>query len=84
MTHAAQEAQDKANELQAEMAKKQADWDAERLKLEETCVSVYEDVFLKAMKQATTFAPDLDPTVFDIDKEEETLEDQSPKYAPVA
>ena len=66
------------NELQAEMAKKQADWDVEKLKLEEACVSVYEDGFLKAMKQATAFAPDLDPTLFDIDKEDEPVEDPSP------
>jgi len=65
------------------MAKKQADWDAKKLKLEEACVSVYEDGFLKAMKQATTLAPSLDPTLFDINKEDEVLEDQSPASAPV-
>jgi len=35
------------------------------------------------MKQATAFSPDLDPALFDIDKEDEPVEDPSPESAPV-
>jgi len=76
------ETEGKMADLQSEMSERQAEWDAEKLRLEEACVSVYEDGFLKAKKQATTLAPDLDASLFDIDKEDEPAEDPSLELAP--
>ena len=52
-----------------EMAKKEAEWGEEKLRLRKGCVEVYEDGFMKAMRQAVLFAPEIDPMRFDIDKE---------------
>jgi len=53
--------------LQEEMSCKSAAWDIEKLVLEKAYVDVYEDGFFKAMKQALSLAPEIDPTHFDID-----------------
>jgi len=63
-------ADSRVTELQAEIAKQKVEWEAEKLQLEQACVKVYEDGFLKAMRQATALVPDLDPSLFDIDKDD--------------
>jgi len=61
-------------ELQEEMARKSAAWDAEKLILEKACVDVYEDGFFKAMKQALSLALEIDPSRFDIDQDDDQPE----------
>jgi len=56
------------SELQDEMARKSVVCDTEKLTLEKACVDVYEDGFFKAVKQALTLTPEIDPFRFDIDK----------------
>jgi len=46
--------------------------------LEQACVEVYEDGFLKAIRQATVLAPDIDPALFDIDKDDVLAADPIP------
>jgi len=40
-----------------------------KIQLQRGCVEVYEEGFMKAMRQALLFSPDLELTRFDIDKE---------------
>jgi len=58
-------------EVRDEMAKKESAWEAEKFDLEQACVAVYKDDFFKVMKQALLLAPDIDPSGFDIDRDDE-------------
>jgi len=61
------------------MARKSAAWGAEKLILEKACVDVYENGVFKTMKQALSLAPQIDPTRFDIDEDDDQPEkDPSP------
>lgn len=63
------EVDERMTDFHEEMAKKEAEWGEEKLRLRKGCVEVYEDGFMKAMRQAVLFAPEIDPMRFDIDKE---------------
>jgi len=63
-------AESRVTELQGEMAKQKAEWEDKKRQLEQACVEVYEDGFLKAMRQATALAPDLDPSLFVVDEDD--------------
>jgi len=62
------------SELQDEMARKSVVCDTEKLTLEKACVDVYEDGFFKAVKQALTLTPEIDPFRFDIDQDDDQPE----------
>lgn len=45
------------------------EWKEEKVEIQRGCVDSYEEGFVKAMRQALLFVPDLEPTSFNIDKE---------------
>jgi len=52
-----------------EFVQKEVGRKEERIQLQRGCVEEYEEGFVKAMRQALLFSPDLEQTRFDIDKE---------------
>jgi len=51
-----------------ELMHKETDWEEEKIQLQRDCVEAYEEGYIKAMRQALLFSPNLEPTRFDIDK----------------
>ena len=72
---AAAEAQ--VGEVRGEMARKESAWEAEKFQLEQACVVIFEDAFFKPKKQALLLAPEIDPSGFDIDRDDEQPGDDS-------